>query len=72
MSKLRALPVKVDAASTDRTLTETLGQARQHGLATYDAAYLELALRRDLPLATLDRRLRKAGSVAGIDILPEE
>ena len=37
----------------------------------YDAAYLELALRRELPLATLDKRLHDAAIVAGAAIVPE-
>lgn len=40
--------------------------ARRHGLTVYDAAYLEVALRRSLPLATLDRRLRGAAETIGV------
>jgi predicted nucleic acid-binding protein len=40
--------------------------AARHGLSAYDAAYLELALRRALPLATLDEALQKAMAGAGI------
>ena len=43
-----------------------LDLARSHDLTVYDAAYLEVAVRRSLPLATLDRRLRKAGEAIGI------
>lgn len=43
--------------------------ARQSALTAYDAAYFELALRRNLPLATLDDRLRAAAQKAGIDLL---
>ena len=40
--------------------------ARGHGLTVYDAAYLEVALRRSLPLATLDRRLRAVAEAIGV------
>jgi len=40
--------------------------ARAHRLSAYDAAYLELALRRSLPLATLDDKLRVAASAVGV------
>jgi predicted nucleic acid-binding protein len=40
-----------------------------HGLSAYDTSYLELALRRGLPLATLDERLERAAATAGIPIL---
>ncbi len=44
-----------------------LDLARKFALTIYDAAYLEVAFRRSLPLATLDRRLRKAAEDIGID-----
>ena len=43
--------------------------ARQSGLSVYDAAYFDLALRYNLPLATLDERLRAAAQKAGIALL---
>ena len=43
--------------------------ARQSGLTVYDAAYFELALRRNLPLATLDDKMRTAALRAGIALL---
>ena len=47
----------------------TLSLAREHGLSAYDAAYLELALRQGLPLATLDAGLRKAAARAGVELI---
>jgi predicted nucleic acid-binding protein len=44
--------------------------AHHHGLTIYDAAYLDLALREGLPLATLDRQLLKAAQDAGVKIFP--
>ena len=43
--------------------------ARHHGLSVYDAAYLEVALRRSVPLATLDTRLRAAATAAEVPLL---
>jgi len=43
--------------------------ARLSGLTAYDAAYFELALRRNLPLATLDNAMRAAAQKAGIELL---
>lgn len=46
-----------------------IAAARQSGLTAYDAAYFELALRRNLPLATLDNKLRAAAQRAGVELL---
>ena len=43
--------------------------AREHGLTAYDAAYLELAMRLGLPLATGDRDLKSAAARAGVVLL---
>ena len=47
-----------------------LDLARRHVLTVYDAAYLEVAVRRSLPLATLDRRVHEAASALGITTIP--
>src|SRR5579859_5263995 len=60
ISFLSALPVTVDDASTERALGSILALAREQGLSAYDAAYLELAMREGLPLATRDKALRRA------------
>lgn len=70
ITELRALPVEIDATSTERALEETLSLAKTSDLTTYDASYLELAKRRDMPLATLDTKLRKACLAAKITLLP--
>jgi predicted nucleic acid-binding protein len=46
--------------------------ARAQGLTLYDSAYLELAMRRSLPLATLDKQLRAAAKKTGVPCLPKE
>ena len=50
-------------------IIDALSLARSHHLSVYDAAYLELSLRRRLPLATLDTHLRKAAKAAGIVLM---
>jgi predicted nucleic acid-binding protein len=45
--------------------------ARQQSLSGYDAAYLELALRQGLPLATLDEQLRRAAKTTGVVLLSD-
>ncbi len=46
--------------------------AHSHSLTTYDAAYLELALRRGLPLASRDKALETAARVEGVPLLPTQ
>ena len=54
----------------DSTLILTLPDfARRHDLTNYDAAYLELALRRHLPLATTDQALRRAALKADVPLV---
>lgn len=65
---LLALPIVVDPVERSRALTTTHRLARNQGLSSYDAAYLELAIRVGLPLATLDEDLRKAATAEGIDL----
>ena len=48
----------------------TIGLARQHDLSVYDAAYLELAMRLGLPLASKDEALRKVAQAVGLSVLP--
>ena len=62
---LGALPIEVDLDTPNHAFSETWPLAALHGLTTYDAAYLELALRRRLPLATLDENLARAAAAAG-------
>ncbi len=66
-ASLEALPIEIDPVSTSRVWGPALALAGEHGLSTYDAVYLELALRMRLPLATLDRALAAAAEAAGVD-----
>ena len=66
---IRALPVTLDTETADQAWTATLRLAERHRLTVYDAAYLELAQRRKLPLATLDEDLVKAARALGTTVL---
>ncbi|TMJ04946.1 MAG: type II toxin-antitoxin system VapC family toxin [Alphaproteobacteria bacterium] len=66
---LSRLTISVDAATDELAWTATLALSDQFGLTMYDACYLELAQRRALPLATLDKDLRKAAKALGILLL---
>ena len=66
---LRALPVTIDTGTAEQAWTISNLLAERHHLTLYDAAYLELAQRLNLPLATLDADLRKAASAVGVQVL---
>jgi predicted nucleic acid-binding protein len=65
---LRSLPISVDDQTSSHAWSDTLHLARTHKLSAYDAAYLELAMRRSLPLATLDEALKAAANTAGVSL----
>lgn len=57
---LRELSVEVIQEASQRVTSEIIALAREQQLSSYDASYLDLAIRKGLPLATLDVRLRTA------------
>ncbi len=63
---LNALPIVIDHESSGRAFGDIIHLARAHQLSAYDAAYLELAIRRGLPLACLDGKLKIAAMSAGV------
>jgi len=65
--ELSELPVRLDPATPDFVSLDRL--AATHGLSAYDAAYLELALRRSLVLVSLDARLLAAAQALGHPVL---
>jgi len=65
---LLALPIRVDSSSRETTFGEVFACAEKYGLTVYDAAYLELAIRERIPLATLDSELRNAANSAGVSL----
>ena len=66
LADLREMPIAIDS---DHDEGAVLNLARAHALSVYDAAYLEVAQRRALPLATLDRRLCEAAAKARLVVL---
>jgi predicted nucleic acid-binding protein len=62
------LPIEVDPDTSAHVLSDTLQLARRYRLSSYDASYLELALREGAPLATLDDDLGRAATKAGVKL----
>ena len=60
------MPIVVDDETSSRAFGDIVHLARAHQLSAYDAAYLELAIRRGLPLACLDGKLKTAAAAAGV------
>lgn len=69
LADLALLPISVDAETDRQAWGATLRLSERHRLTIYDAAYLELALRRGLPLASLDTELRCAARAEGAAVL---
>ena len=67
---LGALPIAADTEGPTRAWRETLLLAQTHKLTVYDAAYLELANRLGLDLATTDVALRSGARALGITVIP--
>ena len=68
-SDLLLLPIHVDQETDQHAWETTANLAQRHGLTLYDAAYLELAERRAMPLATLDVDLQRAATGIGVVLL---
>jgi predicted nucleic acid-binding protein len=64
---MRDLLIQTDQGTSFESVIVT---ARRDGLTAYDAAYLEVARRRDVPSATNDAKLRQAASEAGVAFIP--
>jgi predicted nucleic acid-binding protein len=69
LADLALLDIATDAHTDAHSWTTTLHLADRFGLTLYDAAYLELAHRRSLPLASLDKELRDASRALGVPLL---
>lgn len=66
VSTLAGLPIFVEEDTRERALGPILDLARDQNLSAYDAAYVDVALREGLPLATRDESLIKAAKVLGL------
>jgi predicted nucleic acid-binding protein len=68
IKNLAALPITMDDETNLQAWSSTLSLAREHNLSAYDATYLELAMRRGLPLASLDEELKTAAKAVGVSL----
>ena len=66
--QLENLPISVDTLTANQVFGHTIPLGRAYRLSSYDAAYLELALRESLPLATLDKNLLRAAGRSDVEI----
>lgn len=66
---LYELPVTMDQETSERALSGILSIGREHGLSSYDAAYLELAMREGIALATRDDGLKEAAKKCGVKLV---
>jgi predicted nucleic acid-binding protein len=69
LADLELLPIQTDPETEKQAWRATLLLSTRHRLTVYDAAYLELAIRRGLPLATLDQELRAAATAESVTLL---
>ena len=69
LRRMAGLPISVESIEAGRAFEQILSVARQQNLTEYDAAYLELALRTGLPLATLDGKIKQAAKLVDIGLV---
>ncbi len=69
ISLLFELPIIVDQESPERMLSEILALAREYKLSSYDASYLDLAMRKGLPVATTDMNIIAAAKRSSVPII---
>jgi predicted nucleic acid-binding protein len=69
LADLSMLPITIDPETEQHAWGATLQLAERHRLTFYDAVYLELAVRRTMPLASLDSELRTAANAEGVKLL---
>lgn len=66
---LSELPIIVEQESPERMIKDIFALARKYKLSSYDASYLDLAMRKGLPIATLDKNLFAAAKRSKVPIL---
>lgn len=72
MGLLSQLSLLVDTITVERSIGHILPLARANDLSAYDAAYLELAMREGVALATFDRKLRRVAKASGVAVFPDQ
>lgn len=71
LADFELLPIQTDPETEKYAWRSTLRLAERHRLTLYDATYLDLAMRRGLPLASLDQQLRAAAASENVALLGE-
>ncbi len=66
---LSELPIIIEQEAPERMIKEILAVAREHKLSSYDASYLDLAMKKGLPIATLDKNLLAAAKRSQVPII---
>lgn len=66
ISLLTKLPITIEHDSLGLRINELYSLGRKHGLSSYDASYLSLAMKTGLPLATLDEKMKRSARKAGV------
>ena len=69
LETLERLPILIENRPAIWLCRQIIPLSQRYGLTAYDAAYLELAIREGLPLATLDTQLQRAATKAGVQVL---
>lgn len=69
ISLLSELPIIVEQEPPERMIKEIFALARKHNLSSYDASYLDLAMRKGLPIATLDKNILAAAKQSKVPVL---
>jgi len=69
LDRLESLPIEIDENSPQIIFNRVYLMAKRYRLTGYDATYLELAQRKQLPIATLDEELRQAAMAAGVGLI---
>lgn len=69
---LTSLPIQIELPIAPGSWKAVLMAAQEASLTVYDAAYLQLAVARQVPLATFDKDLRRAAQAASVPVLPME
>jgi predicted nucleic acid-binding protein len=70
ISLLLQLPIVVEHGRAEQAMKDLLALGRAHNLSSYDASYLDLAMRKGVPIATLDMKLMEAAKAVDVKILP--
>ena len=66
---LLQLPIEVEHEWPEKIMKDLLALGRTKNLSSYDASYLDLAMRKDCPIATLDKRIRDAAEDISVAVL---